>query len=221
MARDVFAGVDTPLVIDFPNLNTIDPIPWYFAQPLAAFDPSLTRAVYAGAEHAYVLWDLPEERALWSVPADWPAEYPVWSPDGEYFAVVADWWGTSGRSELIVVSREGDVKRTIASNWEDARVPYAFGSPAWDPTSSRVAFDVIFKSRPISNRVSSVAVLDIETGLVTDYCQEVAYSFKPVWSPDGRYLAGSTGLIVDTVAGSAYRLEGELFPGAWLGQSDN
>jgi len=220
VARDVFAGVDTVLALDFPDLNTIEPIPWYFAQPLAAFDPSLTRAVYAGNEHAYVLWDLHGEQALWSVSADWSPEYPVWSPDGAYFAVVADWLGTSGRSKLLVVSREGVVERAIDSNWEDSRGPYAFGNPAWDPTSSRIAFDVIFKSRPISNRVSSVAVLDIETGSITDYCQEVAYSFKPVWSPDGRYIAGSTGIIVDTEAGSAYRLEGELFPFAWLGQPD-
>lgn len=213
VARDVFAQTETEHALSYPDLNVIERIPWYREQPTASLDPSQTLAVYAAYPAAYALWDIPEQRTLWTLKTDLPREYPVWSPDGEQFAVVAD--SFDERSQLLVVSRDGVLRSAIDSEWNDPRRPYGFRSPRWDPTSTRIAFDVLFAGEDGLGH-TSVAVLDTRTGEVTDYCVDVPTRFNAVWSPDGRYLAGNEGLVVDLVDGVAFRL-GELsFPIAWL-----
>ena len=213
VARDAFAQTDTEHILNYPGLNMLDRIPWYRAQPTAALDPSQTRAVYAAHPTAYALWGIPEQRVLWTLKTDLPREYPVWSPDGEQFAVVAN--SFDERSELLVVSRDGILHSAVSSDWSDPRAPFGFGSPRWDPASTRIAFDVLFLGE-YDRGGSSVAVLDTSTGQVTDYCIEVPYSFGAVWSPDGRYLAGNSGFVVDLVDKVAFPFGQGYHPIAWL-----
>lgn len=131
---------------------------------------------------------------------------PWWSPDGNYFIVSAPmrWDGQNsyiniddgfpyvGGSDLLLVSIDGQIKRLTYFTVTNLVGETNF---VWSPNSRKIAFlqwDVLHSLEP------SLMVVDVETGIVNDYCKLAQPPIDnqnlpivlpdPIWSPDGRYI---------------------------------
>jgi Tol biopolymer transport system component len=131
---------------------------------------------------------------------------PQWSPDGSQFIINAPIRGRGqenfinimdnlpyvGGLDLLLISRDGQIKRLTYFTVTSLMSVTDF---VWSPDGQKIAFllwDFLHSYEP------SLMVVDIETGIVSDYCklaeppmnvEDIPVSLPdPVWSPDGRYL---------------------------------
>ncbi|NMP21416.1 S9 family peptidase [Sulfobacillus harzensis] len=126
--------------------------------------------------------------------------HPEWAPDGEGLAYVEG--PTESGSWLHVVDRHGRAIRSPIA------IPGDGTSLAWNPDGRRVAVEYVsnpresdaevrivrrlrhhFDSRGyIGSRLWTVAVVDLEQGILDPISPESFHHFTPSWSPDGRLL---------------------------------
>jgi len=163
------------------------------------YDPATaTKAIYArrqpNGSQQLVMWDLLENRELWST--EWGVlvkqGHFAWRSDGSQAAIVTvlDGGGVNARRpELRLVATDGSsVRLTHLSGAVEA--PYSIVSPTWSPDNTRIAFILSHAtSFPDIGYTGSVAVVDVATGVVTDFCtRPVQWLRGLVWSPDGTQL---------------------------------
>jgi hypothetical protein len=212
-----FTGEQEDIPFDFPDVYRYSPIPIGF-KPVSAYDPTLTRLVYAvekpDGSVGYSLWDIANHQEILFIHA--PSWYaPKWSPDGSRFIVVTDEGDVMDRAlELVVIDMDGNIEHITDLN---AIYPQmAIGEYSWSPDGTRVAF--WFSADRWQDTYEELMVLDITTGAITNYCVQGRDGWKktnaPVWSPDSKqivvqsYAYGSSNqvIMVDIVQGYALQL---------------
>lgn len=160
------------------------------------YNPSLTRAVYPsdpafvnanGEFGKIVLWNMQTNKFVTSLSSfsnPWGWE-PVWSPNGKELIIALGQEGPPGSSvynELYKVSLDGQQTKltyinAIHSKWS------MISHYSWSPDARQIAFWLDI------NLGTQLAILNLDTMLVTNYCIDLAnVEEPPIWSPDGRQL---------------------------------
>jgi hypothetical protein len=225
---------------DFPDIfEAYPPLDWE-GWGETVYNPKLTRVVYAG--RGYVLWNLESRQALTTF-GDYLVHPPRWSPDGTQF-VVASHFGLkdSNGFELFIVGQDGEqiTQLTNLSAYYSAADMWGY---SWSPDGRRLAFwlntntdaAILGQNDPKTQRL---AVLDLATQEVTDYCIPLeAYKENddstpffasgktlPIWSPNSQQLVienhyakdASSVIVVDVAHLAAVQIAENMMPVGWM-----
>jgi WD40 repeat protein len=232
----------------YPDIDVANARMFWEGGSTTKYDPLLTRVVYpAGIEEdyleksgmGYVLWDLENRVKLVEFVTGYFSVTPKWIPDGSMF-VIND---SHGDGEFYTVTRDGAVTQLSHLNSglasKSSGVRYFSDLYSWSPDGRHLAFWL--ESRQNSLIKGTFAILDIETGKVTDTCISAGFEgnyvprlddiyLSPIWSPDGKYVVTQANKREDRSYQSALiNLEerfvvmiGEnIFPVGWLADGDN
>lgn len=245
-----FTGEHVDLQVDFPNSDafTIDAggIPsypsWNYSKGgYPVYDPTLTRVVYPGTavekngEWPIVIWDVQAQQPVAQfVTKDYWGATPLWTPDGRQFIFAAnlDPKETNDVSkEFFAVSRNGEIRQLthFMDYYQaiDLRDNYTLS-----PDGKLLAFWIA--SQPSLYEGLQLAVLNIETGEVTNYCikgdafaDNATQPSSPVWSPDSTQLLVISRIpedtkvrrvvVVDVLHNYAARINSDMEPVGWMG----
>jgi hypothetical protein len=172
-----------------------------------SYDPTYTMSVYPRKIEGedwrltYNLWNITEDKLVISMESiidtfepinDFPV--PDWSADGSHFVIEGIVWNYESPdidvdSDLFRISRDGQIERLTQFASLDQNIFVA--SPSWSPDEHYVAF-FMYTDHP---RIPHLAILDMETMQVTNYCitvneRDVGFPHPrlPVWSPDSKQL---------------------------------
>lgn len=231
------------LKVDYPDIYNFYPIPNWDGWGITVFNPALTRVVYfkggVSGPFYYVLWDMQNKSQItdFQIIGDLNA-IPRWSPNGEQFAFAPSLFSKVNEYpsyELYGVTRDGDTTQLTHLSDYDAWVYIA--DLSWSPDSRYIAF---WFSRWQQNESPSYesasdrypAILDTETGLVTDYCINgernasigVRIYQPPLWSPDSKQIVvqsqiGSESfktILIDIQENRAFHIADDLAPVGWM-----
>jgi hypothetical protein len=242
-----FRGTQQVLKVDFPELKGQLPNRWQM--PNTIYDPSLTRVVYAGCDEKcpaipgntetgwpVFLYNLETDSIIAKIlTQDHFGTTPIWLPDGNAFIIAADLHSEDDTSqEFFSMSREGILKQLthLRDGFESSEVSKAYSMSS---DGSYLAFWL--KVQPPTSAEGSLAILDLQTGNIKDYCLGGFPSnnipwldalWAPVWSPDGTQLAiasrnmempaSSRIAIVDLTHGTAVQVTemNDVIPIGWL-----
>ena len=102
---------------------------------------------------------------------------PVWAPDGSKF-LFADKF-----MKLHVVDADGGAKEIAASGWDDAWERWGIQDYVWSPDSRWVAY-----TDNTANMNEVIWLYDTESGTSVQVTDDMATSWSPSFSRDGRYL---------------------------------
>lgn len=138
-------------------------------------------------DNEFVVADLETGRTNWEVnigprPPSANRGRPVWSPDGEYIALIGIRnWSLNGG--ILIFRRDGTLLHEIVLPESDGVLPSAL---TWSPDSSILAF----RRSSLGNDWFdyTLAYLNISTGTVIDTCAEFP-AHMPYWSPDSTRIA--------------------------------
>jgi hypothetical protein len=234
-------GRQKELSPDFPNINFEYPVPNWDEWGVTMYDASLTRVVYPfdsfeRFDAGYTLWDVPGQRVLAHVPSTMRTHAPRWSPDGARFVVAASEAAGENwlRFELFSAERNGGEARRLTYLTEHYAAVY-IQSYSWSPDGRRIAFYLVEEPQGvpfIEHGEAHLAVLDLETGEVTNTCVPGEHDASvgparvppPLWSPDGTQLivenssaeSRSRVFLVDLASQAAIVVAGGVRPEAWM-----
>jgi len=225
-----FTGERQELAGDFPGIQTAESIHRY---PLGVsnvmYNTSLSLAVYPRLEedgsYYLVLWDLQTKHVLAKIKhiLKAPQARPVWSPDGTKVYMIESRSETES-DNIFSLSQDGQVRQLthFGELVDDARI---FGLSI-SPNGKKIAFWLsLGPNFPLKE---PLAVLDIETGQVINYCitgpSEYGGLSVPTWSPDSRYLViaqwyetvSSRTVLLDTWQGWAANVAKGVTPEGWI-----
>lgn len=187
---DPFTGTRQYLTADYPDMFAWDPI--YFWTHYQTYNSTLTRVMYPNMrlDTPVILWDLQNNREIGRYPY---GEDAIWSPDGTKLSMIADYANNQiTADEIFMIDEDGEYTNltSLTDTLSGANIYYY----SWSPDSQSIAF--WFSSKEFTGYSSHLAVVDVTTGFVTDYCLQgsgIPSSFlwvnlAPIWSPDGKYL---------------------------------
>lgn len=200
-----FSGEQKHLPADFPGSEAFssDMVGhWFLAtRGVPIYDPTLTRAVYPVIEDkqkwpAIILWDTQANKDVAQiVTVDYWGNTPLWTPDGKQFIIATNMDTTkplATAQELFAVSRDGQI-RQLTHFMDYYQGIEILDDYSLSPNGKLLAFWITVKPSQFDN--PRLAVLNIETGEVTNYCikgdpfaDNAAYPDLPVWSPDSTQL---------------------------------
>lgn len=196
-----FTGEEQELMPAFPGLETVAQEGEHYAlgDSTVLYNSSLNFVVYPRLEEDsrtyVVLWDLQANHLLAKV-RDIAKSFsynPLWSPDQkEIYVAVVDKWDSdtpdNSIEDFFSLGWDGQVRQL--TDFGTSFVDTYIGSASLSLNGKKIAFWL--QARPSPYKEPQLAVLDLETQQVTNYCIPGSYrsSFtSPVWSLDGRYLA--------------------------------
>lgn len=113
---------------------------------------------------------------------------PAWSPDGSQIAF--SWAGA-----LAVMNADGtNATRLPPDDNKGGRLRTDVGRPSWSPDGTRLAFSLFEtqNGRAVSGE-SNIAILEIDTGEITQVTSLKGREINPDWSPDGQRILFDTG----------------------------
>ena len=221
-----------------PDLYDFHPLPWWKGLGIVAPNPDLSRAIYLswynGQEYAYALWDSDVGRALSYIgPFDFERT-PKWSPSGDRAIVAANLIQAGvDRYELFLFKPDGTVAPVtqLTAHFQTTYIQ----SYSWSPDGQRIAFWLNTDTKgPYLNETygaQRLAILDLQSGTVTDYCvpgDESTTRYEivpaPIWSPDGSQLVvmdrlatdESRVILVDPGRKGAVVVANNMRPVGWL-----
>ena len=213
-----FTGHRQILKPDFPDIDHINNI------DITTYDPQLTRVVYLaeikGKGMGDILFDISNQKRLAELPNDAYSRAPVWAPDGSKVII------TTGEWAIYIITRDGLFSR-IPQNPEDIEG----NGYRWSPDGKKVAFWLV--SGTAESVKFSLAVLDVDSKEITDYCLSASeYSIDdnliapPYWSSNGKHLVVETNIQQDNITrdvywvdlqeGLAAKIAENLTPSGWL-----
>jgi len=224
------------IMSNYPGIEPSMWMPMHFKISSVSYDPSLNLVVYPLMEegHRYiVLWDRKNEKALGRVEdLGIYGFFPLWSPDGERFAVVVSYMvsdkpdGKNYFQELISLNREGQVERlTFFADYRNYFGYVNLGQSQWSPDGSRLAFWVDMNKGPCSG--IGLGILSIDTKKVAVYCLPNSINtdaIAPIWSLDGRFIAVENypvantrqAMLINLEQGWVLKIADDVFPVGWL-----
>jgi hypothetical protein len=180
-------------------------IPWWDGWSGLIYDSTLRYAAYLG-ENGLTLRDLENSSTIASAPFDVYSR-PYWSPDGQMFAVADSLDYHKSAYEIFTMDLNGDVLQL--SNLAAYHTSNYISGLVWSPNGRYIAFwlsswdeEVEYPfNDEIINPPSSLAVLDTQTGNLTDYCiQSDTNEFSsPIWSPDSNQIIVVVDSTLDSV----------------------
>ena len=226
-----FSGAQQELTPDFPMLETISQAGIHYAlgANTVLYNSSLEYAIYPRLEndgYVYlVLWDRQTNRVLAKIKHSAKSfdYHPIWSPDQTQLYVAAiDKWDESKPDDFVYdffsLNKDGQVIqltdfRAISDN-------VYIGYSSLSPNGKKIAFWL-----QLGSSKEQLAILDLDTKQVTDYCISGSYqngAGSPVWSLDSRYLAiqnqyepnAGQVILIDTKQGWAAQVA-ETIPNGW------
>jgi hypothetical protein len=223
--------------------------PGYFNPQLAqgtgdwwgvSYSPDLTRAVYLRylpddtELFTYSIWDLEKQQLLATLVEVYSyytlfgtmANRPVWSPDGSSFAIIGLNMDPPGEVEyseyeLYRVSKDGPVEQL--TNLSPVAVLQGLRF-SWSPDSQKIA---LYLDTWYDTKNSHVALLDMETLEVIDYCISLpgGYHVEPIWAPDSKQFIAysqdetdqtSQSILVDITGGFAAQIATDMSILGWM-----
>jgi hypothetical protein len=246
-----FTGEHQDLQADFPDSqmftsNTGFPSypNWNFSKGGSpVYDPTLTRVVYPGTaiekneEWPIIIWDAQAGQAVAQfVTKDYWGETPLWTPDGKQFIFATKLNSKDTfppANEFLAISRDGEAKQLthFTDYFEKTSITNNY---SMSPDGKLLAFWILAK--PSVFEKAQLAVLNIETGKVTNYCIKGdsfldvdAYQESlptPIWSPDSTQLLVISRLpenpqlrrlvMVDIVNNYAAQINQDMEPVGWM-----
>jgi hypothetical protein len=199
--------------------------------PQANYDPSYSRVTYLyvdakSGDVNFSLWDIQADKLLWKRNAGDEGLFGSdWSSDGQQFIDA----GAVGeyQNELFVVSRDGQETQLTHLSAAYPSMKIVIGNFSWSPDGRYIS--LWYNAFPGEYFVDwRLAILDIQTGELTDYCIMSSASQYPnsIWSPNGRQLAVQTFvgedigehylIVIDIASGKAMKLPVGGFLVGWM-----
>jgi len=243
---DTVTGLTQVLPPDYPDIDLANPLIQFGGRwGSIMYNATLTRVVYAGrvsnpppetgGGNAYIFYSLTDEKRLAGILNLRMRALPIWIGNGMQAIIL-------GVDEFYRVDADGKIEKLTRFNPdyvfnEGSSLDYLFDDYySLSPDESRLAFWQTRHEKNLdTNQLSyTLAILDIETGEVTDTCisygDHSPFNFPansyPVWSPDGSTLAvyanyrseekeGSL-VLINLEKQTAYPLPGNWIPTGWL-----
>ena len=226
IAINPFTNQRITLEQDYPGINHI----WIPGVGNTVYNPQMTEVVYYGefsrsAGQGAILWDRVKKKSIAEFPDTHtgfaPLEGPIWSPNGSKLLFAND------IGELMLARDDGTLSQITHLNKDEFLFfPKYF---SWSPDEGKIAFWL--KNNNLKHE--SLAVLDLSTGAMTDYCISAGYNPgrmvyypAPEWSQDGNFLVmeanfrqengGSDVVMVDLTKNLAAKIEENFIPIGFL-----
>jgi hypothetical protein len=237
-----FNGEQKNLPADFPSSEIYSDnffLAWLHASP-PVYNPTLTRAVYPASTHdsthllhpIVTLWDMETNQKVVDIDTtDW-GDSPVWTPDGKQFLMAANYDPNISdfAEEFFAISRDGEIKQLthFMDYYKETDILDRYNL---SPDGKLLAFWIV--AQPSLYEGPQLAVLNIETGEVTNYCihgdafADNAYEpAAPIWSPDSTQLLVISRppedtkvrrvVVVDVVQNYAAKINADMEPQGWM-----
>jgi hypothetical protein len=240
-----FNGERKNLPADFPSSEMYSEnffLAWLDASS-PMYDPTLTRVVYGSGFHdstnmihpTITLWDTGTNQKVALIDTwDW-GDTPLWTPDGKQFLMAVNLDPSKLRDyaeEIFAVSMDGDIQQLthFLNYYKKADI---LDSYSLSPDGKLLAFWVL--TEPNLHVGPQLAVLNIETGEVTNYCIKGSafadntvedYAGPPIWSPDNTQLLVISRpredtkvrrvVLVDIMNNYAAKINADMEPKGWM-----
>lgn len=197
-----FTGEKQEIFPEYPDINDFFPpaFHWegYYRSRIVP-NPALTQIIYPAISGNLILWDMVASHEIQHIYGIDYFNTPWWSPDGKRFVTSApvkftdsegkahinidDGLPYIGGDELVTVNQAGEIKRVtfLTTEYEADEFHYS-----WSPDGQKIAFWLQLDK----NTNPQLAVANVNTGEVTNYCISSTYSgARIIWSQDGNQLA--------------------------------
>jgi hypothetical protein len=240
-----FTGERQELPTDFPHFNfdevnySID-FPYYWNRPDLVFNPTFTQVIYPEMDNweggfPVTLWDLEKDQPVARLlTQDTFGGNPIWIHNGEQFLIGmrTDMENQLFANEFFLVSKDGQIQQ-ITHFTEILQTIEINHSYSLSPDERMVAFWITAQPGPFED--DRLAVLDLETGMVTNYCitgdpfhQKASDDslLEPIWSPDSTQMLVVSRdpedtsirriILVDVMEGWAAQIGTEAEPVGWM-----
>ena len=227
---DIVSGEFQEIQRDYPDIDYLADSD-YMWPTSTIFDPTLTRVVFTAYSQdgiKLLLWDVNTGQEIAKLfPWEYTIEPAKWSPDGSRFVTahaVIEQGVSTWHQEIFSVSYDGEIEQLTYFNdmYESPRI----GTMSWSPDSQYVAF---WFMDYLNDDYETLAVLDIETQEVVNYCipgnQFQSITAAPIWSPSSQQLLvkntlengnQSRVILVDISQGFAAQIAENMEPVGWL-----
>ncbi len=208
---------------------------------LPIYDPMLRRVVYPesapltkGSGWPIVIWDTETEKVIGRIiTMDYWGETPIWTPDGRQFIIATSLdsnQSDTSAKEFFIVSQDGEVRQLthFMDYYQEINIPDNY---SLSPDGKLLAFWITAKPSQFDDL--RLAVLNIETGDVTNYCvkgnpfmDNETTPPGPMWSPDNTQLLVISRnpqdttirrvVLVDLVRNYAAQIAEDVEPVGWM-----
>ena len=151
-------------------------------------------------------------------PDDMGVGKPAWSPDGALIAFQHFGDGDTQPGQVFVMRSDGVGPRLLSAPIRPFMARYAEGDPSWSPDGSKVVYVAYILGIVATDKTGGVP------NAVPSGFSEMPFTGKPVWSPNGQFIAFTYGVyplsgrdiwIMSAAGGGAKELITDAYDAAW------